>query len=85
MRVTGPGGGLIFYDAGSTQSWGRYIEAAPSDQSTGIRWYNGSYIVTGATAAGVGTGLANSNTIISNQGGTPTSYAAGLARNLYLV
>ena len=27
----GPGGGRVFYDAGSTQSWGRYLEAAPSD------------------------------------------------------
>jgi len=25
---TGPGGGVIFYDAGSTLSWGRYIEVA---------------------------------------------------------
>lgn len=25
---TGPGGGAIFYDAGSTLSWGRYIEVA---------------------------------------------------------
>jgi hypothetical protein len=26
---TGPGGGYIFYDAGSTKSWGRYLEVAP--------------------------------------------------------
>jgi hypothetical protein len=25
----GPGGGVIFYDAGSRQSWGRYLEVAP--------------------------------------------------------
>ena len=26
---TGPGNGKVFYDAGSMQSWGRYLEAAP--------------------------------------------------------
>ncbi len=28
---TGPGGGTVFYDAGTTRSWGRYLEAAIAD------------------------------------------------------
>ncbi len=30
---TGPGGGEVFYDAGSQQSWGRYLEFAPEGWS----------------------------------------------------
>ena len=50
------------------------------DQSSGIRWNNGSNVTTGATETAVGTGAANTTTIISAQGATETSYAAGLAR-----
>jgi len=64
------------YDANTKHG----LIAAATDQSTGIRWYNGSYTTTGATATAIGTGLANTNTIIVSQGATATSYAAGLAR-----
>ncbi|MDB4606060.1 hypothetical protein OAG83_01860 [Cyclobacteriaceae bacterium] len=54
--------------------------AASSDQSTGIRWYNGVNTTTGATGTAIGTGLANTNAIIASQGGTAGSYtyAAGI-------
>lgn len=29
LNTIGPGGGLIFYDAGSPQPWGRFLEVAP--------------------------------------------------------
>lgn len=34
----GPGGGKVFYVAGSVQPWGRYLEAAPNDLTTGYYW-----------------------------------------------
>ena len=62
--MDGNGGGLI---------------AAEADQSSGIQWYNGSYVTTGATGTAIGTGSANTDAIILAQG-TETSYAARLAR-----
>ena len=71
---------LVSGDPGYDANTQHGIIVATSDQSRGIRWDNGSSITTGATGTTIGTGLANTNTIITSQGGTPTSYAAGLAR-----
>jgi hypothetical protein len=43
--------------------------AAPSDIGGGfISWCNGSYILTGASGAAIGTGYTNTNAIVSSQG-----------------
>jgi hypothetical protein len=37
----GPGGGVVFYDAGSKQPWGRWLEASPAScQASGKVWRN---------------------------------------------
>jgi hypothetical protein len=66
------------YIAGQTHG----LIAAANDQSTGINWYNGYNTTTGATGLALGTGKANTNTIITSQGlGT---YAAKLCADLLL-
>lgn len=54
--------------------------AATTDQSSGIKWRDLTNIITSATGTAIGTGLANTNSIITIQGATATNYAAGLAR-----
>jgi hypothetical protein len=77
----GPAGGIVFYDDGNQQSWGRWLEAAPSDQSNGLRWNNGQDVVI-TTATAIGTGKANTDAIISAQGNpTGNNYAANLCKN----
>ncbi len=77
-------GGKVAYilqsgDPGYDPSVQHGLIAAISDHSVVIRWHNGSNISTGATATALGTGLANTNTIITVQGAG--SYAASVARN----
>ena len=82
-------GGIIAYilvsgDPGFDAITPHGLIAANTSQSTGILWRyddgNYNYISTGATGTAIGTGLANTNTIIVEQSGAATSYAAGLAR-----
>jgi hypothetical protein len=68
---TGPGNGTVFYDAGSMQSWGRYLEAAPNTWSGDVAdptlpWcllngsaLNGGSPLVGAPGTAFGTGWAN--------------------------
>ena len=78
-------GGVVFYifvdgDTGYVAGETHGLIAAVQDQSSGIRWYNGINVTTGATGTAIGTGSANTDAIINVQGPTETSYAAGLAR-----
>jgi hypothetical protein len=80
-------GGVIAYllhqgDIGYNPAVQHGLIAAPSDQSTGIVWWNGSNVTIGATATSLGTGNANTNAIVSVQGAG--NYAAKLCYDLVL-
>ena len=79
------GGGFVAYilqsgDPGYDADVQHGLIAATADQSTGIQWYNGSYVVTGATGTAIGTGQANTTAIVEKQGAG--SYAAKLCHDL---
>jgi hypothetical protein len=70
-------GGIIFYlDASGKHG----LIAAPSDQSTGIQWYNGAYTNTTAFASCVGCGDGNTSRIVYSNGSG--SYATKLCYDL---
>ena len=72
-------GGIIAYIDSTCQHG---LIAATEDQSEGLKWFN--YPITypfetGASGAGIGTGLTNTNAIIAAQGSG--TYAASIARD----
>jgi hypothetical protein len=79
---TGPAGGWIFYDKGSSSDGWRYLEAAPSDQSTGAPWGCYGTLISGADGTVVGTG--EQNTIDIEAGCATAGTAADICANLSL-
>jgi hypothetical protein len=89
----GPSGGIVFYDAGSVQSWGRYLEVACAGWSDGVcggndvadplvEWGCAVNLITGADGTAIGTGAQNTTDIVN---GCPQSgIAARLANDLTL-
>ena len=65
---TGPGGGIVFYDAGIRQSWGRYLEVAPkgwsgSAEDPEVNWCPvKSYF---STQIEIGTGKPNTDLVLA--------------------
>ena len=76
------GGGTVFfvYDNGQ-----HGLIAATSDQSSGVRWFGGSYRVTRARADGVLAGLKNTSIIIADQAAQDGSSFAATLCNEYSV
>jgi len=77
-------GGIIFYlDASGCHG----LIAAPGDQSTGIRWYAGTFGFTQAKGDGIYAGKANTSIIIAAQvaiGDDVNNYAARLCNELII-
>jgi hypothetical protein len=89
----GPSGGIVFYDAGSVQSWGRYLEVACAGWSDGTcggndltdpqaEWGCFGTDIAGTGRSAIGTGGQNTTDIV-NGCATP-GIAARLANGLTL-
>ena len=78
-------GGIIFYlDASGCHG----LIAAPGDQSTGIRWYAGTFGLAQAKGDGIYAGKANTSIIIAAQvaiGDDGDNYAARLCNELQII
>jgi hypothetical protein len=79
-------GGIVFYiaptptDLNSDGVLDIGLVCAIEDQGS-IRWWKGSHVnVSGAKATSISAGSTNTDAIISTQGATSTTYAAGLAK-----
>ena len=81
---TGPGGGVVFFDAAAKQSWGRYLEVAPASWSgapsdpvaTWCAEGKAGFTRSVRTGTDIGSGAANTRAIVKACGSTS---AAGVA------
>jgi hypothetical protein len=64
FSVMGPGGGTVFYDKGSYSDGWRYMEAAPASTETTAQW-GGYGSVLGVTDTAIGSGKANTETLVN--------------------
>lgn len=71
LGAKGPGGGTVFYDAGSTKPWGRYLEVAPDGWNPGgdpsVYWCNLAGEIGGPvpeTGKAIGEGASNTDLIV---------------------
>ena len=74
----GPGGGIVFFDRGYFADGWRFLEAAPADMPTRLRWstqshWGGPFINISGTSTEIGTGRRNTELILA---GDPTAPAA---------
>lgn len=77
---TGPGGGIVFYDAGSAQPWGRYLEAGP--KLTPAEWCGDDWeLDVAGTQETIGSGAANTELMAAacgaGAGNTVSDYDGG--------
>ena len=73
LRDSGPAGGWIFNITNNGNGTYTYLEAAPSDQSSGIAWSNITDTSVGATGTAIGTGQSNTTAIIGQTGHTTSA------------
>lgn len=71
-------GGIVFWVDPTDPKHG--MACAFSDHTEYMQWYNGTNVITGATATALGTGSVNTAAILSVQGSPFSNYAAGVAR-----
>jgi len=80
----GPGGGIVFFDAGSTQVWGRFLEAAPAGwngtaEDPRFPWHERKRpkSITRVVGSAIGTGAENTASILAATSSGAAHVASG--------